>query len=93
MATETEPRLLVVLAPAPVSRRQGEGEAIRSGCAPAPMARDIVRLRERQGLSIGARGDGSRDGSTFATIDRATERSVCSAAFPEMKTAWRPLGV
>ena len=51
----------------------GDGQAIPWEYAPAPEARDIVKLKERYGLFIGGREVPSSDGATFATVDPATE--------------------
>ena len=51
----------------------GDGQAIPWEYAPAPEARDIVKLKERYGLFIGGREVQSSDGEVFATVDPATE--------------------
>jgi len=51
----------------------GDGQAIPWEYAPAPEARDIVKLKERYGLFIGGREVPSSDGEVFATVDPATE--------------------
>ena len=60
-------------AAAPSSWGMGEGQAIPWEYAPAPEARDIVKLRERYGLFIGGRDVEASDGGTFTSIDPSTE--------------------
>ena len=60
-------------AAAPSSWGMGEGQAIPWEYAPAPEARDIVKLRERYGLFIGGRDVEASDGGTFTSVDPSTE--------------------
>jgi len=64
----------------PSSWGLGDGQAIPWEYAPAPEARDIVTLKERYGLFIGGREVPSSDGSTFATVDPATELVLAHVA-------------
>ena len=51
----------------------GDGQAIPWEYAPAPEARDIVKLRERYGLFIDGRDVEASDGGTFTSVDPSTE--------------------
>ncbi|HEY6057228.1 MAG TPA: aldehyde dehydrogenase family protein, partial [Candidatus Limnocylindrales bacterium] len=64
----------------PSSWGLGDGQAIPWEYAPAPEARDIVKLRERYGLFINGREVAASDGSTFTTIDPATEQPLADVA-------------
>ncbi|MFZ5852965.1 MAG: aldehyde dehydrogenase family protein [Chloroflexota bacterium] len=48
--------------------------------APAPEAREIVRLRERYGLFINGREVPAADGATFTSIDPSTEQPLAQVA-------------
>jgi aldehyde dehydrogenase (NAD+) len=58
----------------------GDGAAIPWEYAPAPEARDVVRLRERYGLFIDGRERDASDGATFTTIDPSTEQVLAQVA-------------
>jgi aldehyde dehydrogenase (NAD+) len=58
----------------------GEGQAIPWEYAPAPEARDIVRLQERYGLFIDGRFRDAADGATFTSVDPATELPLAQIA-------------
>ena len=60
-------------AAAPSSWGMGEGQAIPWEYAPAPEARDVVKLRERYGLFIDGRDVEASDGGTFTSVDPSTE--------------------
>ena len=59
--------------PAPSSWGMGDGQAIPWEYAPAPEARDMVKLRERYGLFIDGRDVEASDGGTFTSVDPSTE--------------------
>ncbi len=65
---------------APASWGLGEGQAIPWDYAPAPEAREIVRLRERYGLFINGREVPAADGATFTSIDPSTEQPLAQVA-------------
>jgi aldehyde dehydrogenase (NAD+) len=58
----------------------GDGQAIPWEYAPAPEARDIVRLEERYGLFIDGRFRDSSDGATFTSVDPSTELPLAEVA-------------
>ncbi|HXG39506.1 MAG TPA: aldehyde dehydrogenase family protein, partial [Candidatus Limnocylindrales bacterium] len=58
----------------------GDGQAIPWDYAPAPEARDLVRLKERYGLFIGGREVEAADGGTFLSVDPATEQPLAAVA-------------
>lgn len=64
----------------PASWGLGEGQAIPWEYAPAPEAREIVRLRERYGLFINGREVPASDGATFTSIDPSTEQPLAQVA-------------
>jgi aldehyde dehydrogenase (NAD+) len=80
MASRTETSLTPASEQAPSSWGLGDGQAIPWEYAPAPEARDIVRLRERYGLFINGREVQATDGGTFVSIDPATEQPLASIA-------------
>ncbi len=80
MATDTRLPIATGSSSAPSSWGLGDGQAIPWEYAPAPEARDIVTLKERYGLFIGGREVPSSDGSTFVTIDPATEQPLAAVA-------------
>ena len=80
MATDTRLPIATGSSSATSSWGLGDGQAIPWEYAPAPEARDIVTLKERYGLFIGGREVPSSDGSTFVTIDPATEEPLASVA-------------
>jgi aldehyde dehydrogenase (NAD+) len=80
MASRTETSLTPASEHAPSSWGLGDGQAIPWEYAPAPEARDIVRLRERYGLFINGREVQASDGETFVSIDPATEQPLASIA-------------
>jgi aldehyde dehydrogenase (NAD+) len=80
MASRTETSLTPTTHRAPSSWGLGDGQAIPWEYAPAPEARDIVRLKERYGLFINGREVPSSDGETFASIDPSTEQPLAAIA-------------
>ncbi len=78
MATETKP----VPSPdrAPASWGLGDGQAIPWEYAPAPEARDIVRLKDTFGLFIDGREVRASDGGTFVSVDPSTELPLANVA-------------
>jgi aldehyde dehydrogenase (NAD+) len=58
----------------------GDGQAVPWEYAPAPEARDVVRLREAYGLFIGGREVQAADGATFVSVDPATEQTLATVA-------------
>jgi len=80
MATDTKGTLTRSGARAPASWGLGDGRAIPWDYAPAPESRDIVKLKERYGLFIGGREVPSSDGSTFVTVNPATEEPLAEVA-------------
>ncbi len=61
-------------------RREGRPAPRAWGYAPAPEARDIVRIRDRYGLFIGGRFVEPRSGRSFTTINPATEEPLAEVA-------------
>jgi aldehyde dehydrogenase (NAD+) len=80
MATDTRLPIATGSSSAPSSWGLGDGQAIPWDYAPAPEARDIVTLKEQYGLFIGGREVPSSDGTTFVTIDPATEQPLAAVA-------------
>jgi aldehyde dehydrogenase (NAD+) len=80
MASRTQTSLTPTTDRAPSSWGLGDGQAIPWEYAPAPEARDIVRLKERYGLFINGREVPSSDGETFASIDPSTEQPLAAIA-------------
>ena len=80
MSTESRVPLAPSAPGAASSWGLGDGQAIPWEYAPAPEARDIVTLKERYGLFIGGREVPSSDGTTFATVDPATELVLAQVA-------------
>jgi aldehyde dehydrogenase (NAD+) len=80
MATDTRLPIATGSSSAASSWGLGDGQAIPWDYAPAPEARDIVTLKERYGLFIGGREVPSSDGTTFVTIDPATEQPLAAVA-------------
>ncbi len=94
MATETERRALTTTAEAgngrataaastaiaPSSWGLGDGQAIPWEYAPAPEARDIVKLKDRYGLFIGGREVEATGGGTFTSVDPSTELPLAAVA-------------
>jgi aldehyde dehydrogenase (NAD+) len=78
MATETKPVPSEVRAPS--SWGLGDGQAIPWEYAPAPEARDIVRLKDTFGLFIDGREVRSSDGATFVSVDPSTEQPIANVA-------------
>jgi len=58
----------------------GEGGAIPWEYAPAPESRDIVTVREHYGLFIGGREREASDGSSFTSVNPATEQPLATVA-------------
>ena len=81
MATDTKPSA-PVRAPssAPNSWGLGDGQAIPWEYAPAPESREIVTIRERYGLMIGGKEVAASDGTTFTTLNPATEEPLAEIA-------------
>jgi aldehyde dehydrogenase (NAD+) len=65
---------------APSSWGLGDGQAIPWEYAPAPEARDVVRLQERYGLFIDGRERDSADGGSFTSVDPSTELPLAVVA-------------
>ncbi|HVL53602.1 MAG TPA: aldehyde dehydrogenase family protein [Vitreimonas sp.] len=65
---------------APASWGLGDGQAIPWEYAPAPESRDVVTLQERYGLFIGGRDVASSDGTTFTSVNPATEEPLAEVA-------------
>src|SRR6187431_759802 len=65
---------------APNSWGLGDGQAIPWEYAPAPEARDIVKLKDRYGLFINGRFGPASGDETFASIDPATEQPLARVA-------------
>jgi aldehyde dehydrogenase (NAD+) len=90
MATETRERALTTTerttggdgrgSPVPASWGLGDGQAIPWEYAPAPEARDIVKLKDRYGLFIGGREVEPTGGATFVTVDPSTEQPLAAIA-------------
>ncbi len=58
----------------------GDGQAVPWEYAPAPEARDVVKLQARYGLFIGGKEVAPRSGQWFTTIDPATEEPLAEVA-------------
>jgi aldehyde dehydrogenase (NAD+) len=58
----------------------GDGQTIPWEYAPAPEARDIVKLQPRYGLFVGGKEVAPRSGAWFTTIDPATEEPLAEVA-------------
>ena len=67
-------------ASAPNSWGLGDGQGIPWEYAPAPEARDIVKLKERYGLFINGREVQATGGETFISIDPSTEQPLAAIA-------------
>jgi aldehyde dehydrogenase (NAD+) len=80
MATDTKNALTRSAERAPATWGMGDGQAIPWDYAPAPESREIVTLKERYGLFIGGREVPSSDGSTFVTVNPATEEPLAKVA-------------
>jgi aldehyde dehydrogenase (NAD+) len=80
MGTETDRGLQRNAGRLPSSWGLGDGQAIPWEYAPAPEARDIVRLKERYGLFIGGREVEASDGALFTTVDPATEQPLAQVS-------------
>ncbi len=65
---------------APASWGLGDGQAIPWEYAPAPEARDVVRLKERYGLFVDGRERDSSDGGSFTSVDPSTELQLATIA-------------
>src|SRR3954464_8252604 len=79
MTTETRP-VPYAGDRSPSSWGMGDGQAIPWEYAPAPEARDIVRLDERYGLFIDGRFRDASDGTTLTTSDPSTELPLAEVA-------------
>ena len=80
MASDTRVPIVTSASGAASSWGLGDGQAVPWEYAPAPEARDIVHLRERYGLFIGGREVQASDGSTFTSVDPATEQPLAEVA-------------
>ena len=80
MATRTASSVVPSGADTPNSWGLGDGQAIPWEYAPAPEARDVVRLKERYGLFINGREVAATGGETFASIDPSTELPLAAVA-------------
>lgn len=58
----------------------GDGHAVPWEYAPAPEARDVVKLQPRYGLFVGGKEVAPRSGEWFTTIDPATEEPLAEVA-------------
>jgi aldehyde dehydrogenase (NAD+) len=58
----------------------GDGQAIPWEYAPAPEARDVVKLQSRYGLFIGGKEVAPKSGEWFTTIDPSTEEPLAEMA-------------
>jgi aldehyde dehydrogenase (NAD+) len=58
----------------------GEGQPIPWEYAPAPEARDVVKLQSRYGLFVGGKEVAPRSGKWFTTLDPATEEPLAEVA-------------
>src|SRR3990172_9233673 len=58
----------------------GDGQAIPWEYAPAPEARDVVKLQARYGLFIGGKEVAPRSGQWFPTLAPATEEPLAEVA-------------
>ena len=58
----------------------GDGKSIPWEYAPAPEARDVVKIQPRYGLFVGGKEVAPRSGEWFTTIDPATEESLAEMA-------------
>jgi aldehyde dehydrogenase (NAD+) len=64
----------------PSSWGLGDGQQIPWEYAPAPEARDVVKLRSRYGLFVGGKEVAPKSGQWFTTIDPATEEPLAEIA-------------
>ncbi len=80
MASRTESRVVPSTPSAPNSWGLGDGQGIPWEYAPAPEARDIVKLKERYGLFINGREVQATGGETFTSIDPSTEQPLAAIA-------------
>ncbi len=81
MTTQSPDRALTTAGGrAPSSWGLGDGQAIPWEYAPAPEARDVVRLKDRYGLFIGGREVPAASGETFLTVDPSTEEPLAAVA-------------
>jgi aldehyde dehydrogenase (NAD+) len=80
MATRTESRVVPSQPATPNSWGLGDGQAIPWEYAPAPEARDIVKLKDRYGLFINGREVQATGGETFTSIDPSTEQPLATIA-------------
>ncbi len=80
MVTRTDATIVTATNGTASSWGLGDGQAIPWEYAPAPEARDIVRLKDRYGLFINGREVPSADGATFTSIDPSTEQPLAEVA-------------
>jgi aldehyde dehydrogenase (NAD+) len=66
--------------PSPNAWALGDGQSIPWEYAPAPEARDVVKLQPRYGLFVGGKEVAPRSGEWFTTIDPATEEPLAEVA-------------
>jgi len=91
--------------PAPSTWGMGDGQAIPWEYAPAPESRDVVSIAERYDLFIGGEDVRPHGGTTFTTLDPATEEPLAqigradthdvdravAAARKAFQTIWGPM--
>ncbi len=70
----------------------GDGQAVPWEYAPAPEARDVVKLQARYGLFIGGKEVAPRSGQWFTTIDPATEEPLAEVARAGMEDVDQAVG-
>jgi aldehyde dehydrogenase (NAD+) len=80
MAPESETAIARADQRAPTSWGLGDGAAVPWEYAAAPESRDIVRLKDRYGLFVGGREVEASDGSTFVSVNPATEEPLANVA-------------
>jgi aldehyde dehydrogenase (NAD+) len=66
--------------PNPSTWSLGDGQAVPWEYAPAPEARDVVKLQSRYGLFVGGKEVAPKSGAWFTTIDPATEEPLAEMA-------------
>ena len=66
--------------PSPNAWALGDGQSIPWEYAPAPEAREVVKLQPRYGLFVGGKEVAPKSGDWFTTIDPATEEPLAEVA-------------